>query len=105
MLLDGKKTVVYLEVSNTEITFWDSASGGKLLAAAKYPKMLAGASDALRSCDYTDFDEDGSSELTAEFSFADSSTASLVWFYKDGGLVYNEEFSRIPGEVTAAETN
>lgn len=44
-------------------------------------------------------------ELTAEFSFADSSTASLVWFFTDGGLVYNEEFSRLPGEASASGTD
>ena len=105
MLLDGKETTVYLEVSDTEINFWDSASGGKLLAVAKYPETLAGAADALKSCDYTDLDEDGNSDLTAEFTFTDGSTASLVWFYADGGLIYNEEFSRLPGDATAAETN
>ena len=104
MLLDGKETTVYLEVSDTEINFWDSASGGKLLIVAKYPETFAGAAEALKSCDYTDLDEDGNSDLTAEFSFTDGSTASLVWFYADGGLIYNEEFSRLPGEVTAAGT-
>ena len=105
MLLGGKETTVYLEVSDTEIRFWDSASGGTLLAVAKYPETMAGAADALKSCDYTDLDEDGNSDLTAEFTFTDGSTASLVWFYADGGLIYNEEFSRLPGEPTAAETN
>ena len=105
MLLDGKETTVYLEVSDTEINFWDNASGGKLLAIAKYPETLAGAADALKGCDYTDLDEDGNSDLTAEFIFTDGSTASLVWFYADGGLIYDEEFSRLPGDATAAETN
>ena len=102
MLLDGKETTVYLDVSDTEILFWDSASGGTLLAVARYPETLAGAADALEGCDYTDLDADGSSEVAAEFSFADGSTASLIWFYTDGGLVYNAEFSRLPGESTAA---
>ena len=105
MLLDGEETSVYLEVSDTEINFWDSASGGTLLIVAKYPKTLAGAAEALKSCDYTDLDEDGNSDLTAEFTFTDGSTASLVWFYADGGLIYNEEFSRLPGDATAAGTN
>lgn len=39
--------------------------------------------------------------LIAEFSFADGSTASLVWFWADGGLVHNEEFSRLPEEPAA----
>ena len=105
MLLDGKETTVYPEVSDTEINFWDSASGGKLLAVAKYPETLAGAAKALKGCDYTDLDEDGNSDLTVEFTFTDGSTASLVWFDADGGLIYNEEFSRLPGDATAAETN
>ena len=105
MLLGGKETTVYLEVSDTEINFWDSTSGGKLLTVAKYPETLAGAAEALKSCDYTDLDEDGNSDLTAEFIFTDGSTASLVWFYADGGLIYNEEFSRLPGDATAAGTN
>ncbi|MEI3111965.1 MAG: hypothetical protein V8S71_09220 [Oscillospiraceae bacterium] len=104
MLLDGKETAVYLEVSDTEIYFWDSASGGKLLAVAKYPETLAGATEALKNCDYTDIDEDGNSDLTARFIFTDGSTTSLVWFYADGGLIYNEEFSRLPGDATVAET-
>ena len=41
--------------------------------------------------------------LIAEFAFADGSTASLVWFWADGGLVYNEEFSRLPGEPAAGD--
>ena len=105
MLLDGKETTVYLEVSDTEINFWNSASGGKLLAVAKYPETFAGATEALKGCDYTDLDEDGNCDLTAEFIFTDGSTASLIWFYADGGLIYNEEFSRLPGDATAAETN
>lgn len=102
MLLDGAETTVYLDVSDTEINFWDSASGGTLLAVAKYPETLIGAAEALKSCDYTDLDGDGSSELTAEFAFADGSTASLVWFHTDGGLIYNGEFSRLPGELPAS---
>ena len=105
MLLEGKETTVYLEVSDTEINFWDSASGGQLLAVVRYPEMLDGAANALKSCDYTDLNEDGNSDLTAEFSFDDGSTSSLVWFYADGSLVYNGEFSRLPGETTAAGTN
>ena len=81
------------------------ASGGQLLAVARFPITLPGAKDALKRCDFTDPDEDGSSELTAEFSFADGSTASLVWFFTDGGLVYNEEFSRLPGEASASGTD
>ena len=105
MLLDGKETTMYLEVSDTEINFWDSTSGGKLLAVAKYPETIVGAAEALKGCDYTDIDEDGNSDLTAEFTFSDGSTARLVWFYADGGLIYNEEFSRLPGDATAAGTN
>lgn len=102
MLLNGVETAVYLDVSDTEINFRDSASGGTLLAVAKYPEALTGAAEALKSCDYTDLDGDGNSELTAEFTFADGSTASLVWFHTDGGLIYNEEFSRLPGELPAS---
>ena len=99
MLLDGKETEVFLEVSDDEISLWDSASGGTLLAEAKYPETLAGAADALTSCDYTDMDGDGNSDPTANFAFADGSTASLVWFFTDGSLVFNEEFSLMPGST------
>ena len=47
------------------------AAGGALLGTAKYPQALPGAEAALQSCDWTDLDEDGNSELTAEFSFSD----------------------------------
>jgi len=43
--------------------------------------------------------------LTAEFAFAYDSTASFIWLYIDSGPIYNEEFTRLPGEATAAETN
>ena len=89
-------------MTDEEICLWDAASGGTLLAAARFPLALPGVKDALKSCDFTDLDDDGNSELTAEFSFSDGSTASLIWFYADGGLVYNEEFSRLPGEPGAA---
>ena len=105
MLLGGKETTVYLDVSDEEITLWDSASSGRIIAAAKYTRPMPGAAEALRDCDFTDLDEDGNSDLTAEFAFADGSTASLVWFYADGGLVCNEEFSRLSGEQPAAGTD
>ena len=102
MLRNGAEAAVYLEISDTEINFWDSASGGQLLAVARYPETITDASDTLTGCDYTDLDEDGNSDLTANFTFADGSTASLVWFYTDGGFVYNEEFSMLPGDVPAS---
>ena len=103
ILLSGKDTTVYLEISDEEITLWDSASGGQLLAVAKYAQPLSGAAEAQLSCDFTDLDEDGNSDLTANFTFEDGSTASLVWFYADGGYVYNEEFSVLPGEAPAGD--
>lgn len=104
MLLSGEAQDAFAAVTDEEICLWDSASGGQLLAVARFPIALSGAKDALECCDFTDLDGDGSSELSAELSFADGSTASLVWFYADGGLVYNEEFSRLPGEAPAAGT-
>ena len=65
-------------------------------------KLMQGAQDALQSCDFTDLDGDGSSELTAIFRFPDGTNASLVWFYTDGSFVYNPEFSILPGEPSAA---
>ena len=105
LLRDGKEKTVYLAVSDTEIGLWDSAAGGACLGTAQYPQTLTGAETALQSCDWTDLDGDGNSELTAEFSFSDGTTASLVWFDTDGGYVYNEEFSRLPGEPTAKGTD
>ena len=102
MLLGGAEQTVYLEVSDEEILLWDSAAGGQLVAAAKYAQTMPGAQDALQGCDFTDLDEDGSSELTASFSFPDGTSASLVWFYTSGGFVYNPEFSVLPGEASAA---
>ena len=102
MRVHGEEHAAFAAVTDDEICLWDAASGGTLLAAARFPLALPGAKDALKSCDFTDLDDDGSSELTAEFSFSDGSTASLIWFYVDGGLVYNEEFSRLPGEPGAA---
>ena len=103
ILLGGKDTTVYPEVSDEEITLWDSASSGQLLAVAKYAQPLSGAAEAQLSCDFTDLDEDGNSDLTASFTFRDGSTASLVWFYADGGFVYNEEFSMLPGEAPVGD--
>ena len=104
MLLSGEQTDAFAAVTDEEICLWDAASGGRLLAVARFPYALSGAKDALTSCDFTDLDGDGSSDLTAEFSFPDGSTASLLWFYTDGGLVYNEEFSILPGEAPAGDT-
>ena len=80
------------------------ASGGRLLAVARSPAPLTGAKNALQNCDLSSLDGDGNRELTAGFSFPDGSTASLVWFYSDSGLVYIEAFSRLPGEAPAART-
>ena len=101
ILLGGTETTVYPEVSDTEIIFWDSAVGGQIAAVAKFAQAMPGAADALQSCDFTDLDGDGNSDLTADFTFADGSSASLLWFYTDGGFVYNEEFSILPGEAPA----
>lgn len=98
VLLDGQETTAYLDVTDEDIQFWDSPSGGTLLAAARYPKALPGAADALESCDLTDLDGDGNSDLSASFRFG-TDGAQLLWFYIDGGFAYNEEFSWLPGET------
>lgn len=103
MLLGGAETTVYPEVSDAEIIFWDSAVGGQIAAVAKFAQAMPGAADALQSCDFTDLDGDGNSDLTADFTFADGSTASLLWFYADGGFVYNAEFSILLGETPAGD--
>ncbi len=103
MTLGSEPKEAFAAVTDEEICLWDAASGGQLLAAARFPTALPGARDGLQSCDFSDLNGDGNSELTAEFAFADGSTASLVWFWTDGGLVYNEEFSRLPGEQAAGE--
>lgn len=101
--LGGKDTIVYLNVSDNEIELWDSASGGKLVAVAKYAKPMNDAADALKSCDFSDLDGDGNSELTADFGFSDGTSAKLTWFYVDGGFTYNEEFSVLPGDEPKGE--
>ena len=98
VLLDGQETTAYLDVTDEDIQFWDSPSGGTLLAAARYPKALPGAADALESCDLTDLDGDGNSDLSVSFRFG-TNGAQLLWFYADGGFAYNEEFSWLPGET------
>lgn len=98
VLLDGQETTAYLDVTDEDIQFWDGPSGGTLLAAARYPKALPGAADALESCDLTDLDGDGNSDLSASFRFGEDG-AQLLWFYADGGFAYNEEFSWLPGET------
>lgn len=98
VLLDGQETTAYLDVTDEDIQFWDGPSGGTLLAAARYPKALSGAADALESCDLTDLDGDGNSDLSASFRFG-TDGAQLLWFYIDGGFAYNEEFSWLPGET------
>ena len=49
----------------------------------------------------SDLNEDGNSDLTANCSFTDGTTASMTWFYADGGFIYNEEFSVLPGNAPA----
>lgn len=101
-LLDGGEIPVCLDVSDTEVTIRSQPSGD-LLAAAGYPQELVGAAEALESWDASsDLDGDGNSDLTAEFAFSNGSTASLLWFYTDGGFTYNEKFSRLPEEPDAA---
>lgn len=103
ILLGGEKTEVFLDVNSMEIELWDKAAGGKLLATAKYPEEIQGAAEALNDCDFTDLDNDGNSDLSASFLFEDESTASLLWFFSNGGFVYNEEFSQLPGAASKGE--
>ena len=102
LTLDGVSYEAYADVSEQEICFWDAASGGRLLAAARYPETLSGAKEAFTGCDLSDLDADGCSDLSAGFSFLDGSSASLLWFYSGGSFVYNAEFSILPGEQNAA---
>ena len=74
MLLSGEEKTAFAAVTDEELCLWDAASGGQLLAVARFPYALPGAKDALKGCDLTDLDGDGTSDLTAEFSFADGST-------------------------------
>ena len=99
ILLDGTETTAYLEIGDEEITLWDSAADGQIIAVAKYAQPMSDAAEALQNCDFTDLDEDGNSDLTASFSFTDGTTANLTWFYVNGGFVYNEEFSVLPGDA------
>lgn len=101
MLLNGRETTVYPDVSESGIVLWDSASGGQIVAVARYAQPMPGAADAVLDCDFTDLDADGSSELSANFTFADGTSANLLWFYADGGFIYNEEFSILPGDAPA----
>ena len=101
MLLNGSETTVYLDVNESEIVLWDSASGGQIVTVARYAQPMPGAAEALQDCDFTDLDADGSSDLSANFAFPDGTSASLLWFYTDGGFVYNEEFSILPGDAPA----
>lgn len=43
MLLNGKEQAVYLDVSDEEITLWDSVSSGQIIAVAKYAQPMSGA--------------------------------------------------------------
>ena len=98
MLRYGTEIPVYLAVSDTEIAFWDSPSGGEVLAVARYPEPMPGAAAALTDCDHQDLDGDGCSDFGAAFTFPDGSTASLLWLSVDGEFVYQEEFSQLPGD-------
>ena len=74
------------------------------LTAAKFSQPMPGAAEALEACGFTDLDEDGSSNLAANLSFPDVAAASLLWLYADGGFVYNEERSILPGDAPAGVT-
>ena len=105
ILLSGKETEAFLDVSNGTIAFWDQASAGNLLAEAAYPEEIPAAAEALDSWDLTDLDGDGNSDLAVWFRFEDGTSASLLWFFTDGGFVYNEEFSQLPGNAAMGEAS
>ena len=83
MLRDGTEIPVYLAVSDTEIAFWDSPSGGDVLAVARYPEPMPGAAAALTDCDHQDLDGDGCLTLELRFRYGErevhSSAASEEW--------------------------
>ena len=103
VLLSGKETQVFLEIGDGKIVLWDQPAGGEMLAEAAYPQEIPNAAEEWDGCDFTDLDGDGNSDLTADFRLEDGSSASLVWFFSDGGYAYNEEFSQLPGEAARGE--
>lgn len=98
MLLDGNEIPVFLTASENGIDFRTGGSGENRIAVAWYPDGLTTAEKTMTSCDFTDLDGDGNSDPTAFFTLGDGSTASVVWFFSDGEFVYNDEFSRFPGD-------
>ena len=76
----------------------EAAQSAQSGGAAQSAPAESGAADALESCDLTDLDGDGNSDLSASFRFG-ADSAQLLWFYADGGFAYNEEFSWLPGET------
>ena len=98
VLVDGRAQPMCLCVDGDAIRFYADSPEQFLHAEARYPAVMAGASEAETEFDLTDLDADGSSDLTAAFRFADGSDAMLTWLWDSkAGFLFNEEFSRLPG--------
>ena len=99
LTLEGVPTEVCVCVEDGGILLYRDAPEQELLARADYPVTLEDAAGAFQSCDLTDLDGDGNSDLAAEFAFPDGTDAGFLWFRTAEGYVFNPEFSRLPGET------
>lgn len=99
MLYGGEPVDVCVCVGDTEILIYRDAPEQEMLAQAGYPILLEHGEQALTACEFEDIDQDGYSELTANYTLPDGTEASFLWFWTEGeGYTLNQEFSRLPGE-------
>lgn len=95
-LWQGKACDVTVEALPGRLEIRDAGTK-KLLAVAAFPDGMGQVQAATFSFD--DLTDDGYSEISADFTLTDKSSASILWMSDGESLYYNEEFSILPGQV------
>jgi len=93
--VDGQETDAYLAIEDKGVAFYADETEQRQIAFCEYP-VFDGELGAYKSCDCMDYNEDVLTDPTINFE-----NACFMWLSENGQLIFNPEFSTIPGDAGA----
>ena len=91
--VNGKEQDVFLIVEDKGVAFYADGADKRVVAFCAFPSM-EGERGAYVNCDLMDYNEDGMTDPTVNFEHA-----CLMWLSEGGDLIFNPEFSTLPGNA------